>query len=265
MVKNQPQGRSAKSYARVHTQRCFQESAGLPIGFDRIRWKPFLSASLATSGEAYRLASIGLDGNWRHRKAPEIRGGGLPIGFDRIRWKPMIPKVPKALRILAYRLASIGLDGNSSSRSCRWLCSWAYRLASIGLDGNLNDELEMWEKIFEGLPIGFDRIRWKLEDILREAGVAGRAYRLASIGLDGNSPLPHQNPHHKRAYRLASIGLVGNRFRQAPHFLLVQTSLPIGFDRISWKQSHQHHLERWKKRCLPIGFDRISWKPLRDL
>ena len=38
-----------------------------------------------------------------------------------------------------------------------------------------------------------------------------------------------------------------------------ERSLPIGFDRICWKQ---FPFEQWYKDwlCLPIGFDRISWK-----
>ena len=62
MAKNQPQGRSAKSYARVLIRQGFQEPA------------------------AYRLASIGLVGNVRNTQRLRLIIC-LPIGFDRIGWK----------------------------------------------------------------------------------------------------------------------------------------------------------------------------------
>ena len=85
---------------------------------------------------AYRLASIGLDGNPNRKDSVAKRDKGLPIGFDRIRWKP-------------------------------------------------NHDFRF--SVFTGLPIGFDRIRWKLLDIEVSLRIGQRAYRLASIGLDGNS------------------------------------------------------------------------------
>ena len=58
---------------------------GLPIGFDRIRWKP--------SGTSWFCVPT---------------NAGLPIGFDRIRWKPEIVRLAVDLQCGAYRLASIG-------------------------------------------------------------------------------------------------------------------------------------------------------------
>ena len=63
MVKDQPQGRSAKSYARVPIRQGFQEPA------------------------AYRLASIGLVGNDSLDPDCPVGSSCLPIGFDRIGWK----------------------------------------------------------------------------------------------------------------------------------------------------------------------------------
>ena len=60
---------------------------GLPIGFDRIRWKPLKLLGGKTSE-------------------------GLPIGFDRIRWKHTGTMGLRSFLEKAYRLASIGLDGN---------------------------------------------------------------------------------------------------------------------------------------------------------
>ena len=65
--------------------------------------------------------------------------------------------------LMAYRLASIGLVGNLRRVYCTDMNSFrAYRLASIGLVGNDSD-LESTGAPFNGLPIGFDRISWKLE------------------------------------------------------------------------------------------------------
>ena len=64
---------------------------------------------------------------------------------------------------------------------------FAYRLASIGLVGNMN--IKGFIIVLPtglGLPIGFDRISWKLHHS-RSFFLAIRAYRLASIGLVGNN------------------------------------------------------------------------------
>ena len=88
----------------------------------------------------------------------------------------------------------------------------AYRLASIGLVGNLFHLQPSWFFSLERLPIGFDRIGWKLLPSHRVIIIDNTAYRLASIGLVGNL-----------VERIATA--VASRVR----------SLPIGFDRIGWK------------------------------
>ena len=70
------------------------------------------------------------------------------------------------------------------------------------------------------LPIGFDRISWKLLQYL----VFDPSYTT------------------EVAYRLASIGLVGNTPTLKPTHLELIPSLPIGFDRISWKHQNVHRL-----------------------
>ena len=90
------------------------------------------------------------------------------------------------------------------------------------------------------------------------------------------------------AYRLASIGLVGN-LQVNLSGIVTRDGLPIGFDRIGWKQLKArrpcykqffHLLTDWLRsdwletrhsscghrriRALPIGFDRIGWKPVGE-
>ena len=161
----------------------------------------------------------------------------------------------------AYRLASIGLVGNRATIIYFFFWCFAYRLASIGLVGNI-DISEIVTSECGSLPIGFDRIGWKLKLHWLSWQVVNDAYRLASIGLVGNmiaSTVPtwgaaiglpigfdrigwkhvliwRCNCDRASAYRLASIGLVGNNDpndRQSNS----HDRLPIGFDRIGWKLS----------------------------
>ena len=85
-------------------------------------------------------------------------------------------------------------------------------MASIGLVGN-QPELARDSSPAPRLPIGFDRIGWKL---------VGEKFTLPTSDTF--------------AYRLASIGLVGN-FPPCSAFVgELIICLPIGFDRIGWKR-----------------------------
>ena len=68
------------------------------------------------------------------------------------------------------------------------------------------------------LPIGFDRIGWKLKPRVQKDCLLRMAYRLASIGLVGNS-------------------------EELDVFSVLISSLPIGFDRIGWKLDQGHKTE----------------------
>ena len=83
-------------------------------------------------------------------------------------------------------------------------------MASIGLVGNAitNTSVDAIPK--KSLPIGFDRIRWKLDRMVSVANPV-MAYRLALIGLVGNCRQTDGFAYNSnRAYRLASIEFVGN-------------------------------------------------------
>ena len=111
----------------------------------------------------------------------------------------------------------------------------AYRLASIGFVGNQDQAIQKFP-FFNGLPIGFDRIGWKL-------------------------PSDVSSEINNWAYRLASIGLVENLISHRIFPTFFGVGLPIGFDRISWKLCW-YNLPLCIVPGLPIGFDRISWKHL---
>ena len=88
----------------------------------------------------------------------------------------------------------------------------------------------------------------------------GIAYRLASIGLGGNFPV-------SLTVYPALLGLTDwlrSDWLETLHHVCwnrqCQRSLPIGFDRISWKLVRHYQQLGFLANCLPIGFDRISWK-----
>ena len=117
--------------------------------------------------------------------------------------------------LIAYRLASIGLVGNTACFAWIFGNCQAYRLASIGLVGNaaINRNL----LLMPCLPIGFDRIGWKLGVNSRKnvSTVIRLPIGFDRIGWKHNAR--HTEMSCSAAYRLASIGLVGNTI--IPSFL----------------------------------------------
>ena len=132
------------------------------------------------------------------------------------------------------------------------------------------------------LPIGSNRISWK--PIVSSYSPRNTLpYRLGQIGLVGNAYTFLAKLLPNCPYRLGQIGLVGNVstfWTRSGYFF----TLPIGSNRISWKQHIHHWIEPHAKRpyrfgqiglvgnirllfftvtirkTLPIGSNRISWK-----
>ena len=162
MAKNQPQDRSAKSYARVLIRQGFQEPAAyrlasiglvgnasasapqsliLPVkaltDWLRSDWLETRDQSLGRPHfGAYRLTSIGLVGNGAENLSSPFFKPCLPIGFDRISWKhrSWISTLAIVWSLTDW-LRSDWLETQEQSILQQPSCS-AYRLASIGLVGN---------------------------------------------------------------------------------------------------------------------------------